>query len=350
MPLTPDEENILQSITVGSYNDPFRPEFPPHGPRFPASPTFQIEIPGFSNVWLKDESVHRYSGTHKDRLAWEVVILYRDFLLAKKMGRLKKDLPVFSMISSGSAALAVSRSLEAYGLPRLKVLVDESLGSDIRNALEGSHCILYQAELKERSLKPIEILTLTDNLDGFDLTSNQGMSLEIGNYDWMSYEILNEDAEYVFVPFGTGIIFRKILEITKTELSSFGTHDPRYQGSIDSLRLTHFLGATSNNPNTAADKLYSPFLPFPYINEDWIKFYKRAAYCGPLTGVYPVEEDYVISAHKLATELGVSCEASGSAGLGLLLQLSHKIPKDSKILIVNTGKLKLEYPESPISS
>ena len=342
MPLSKDQEQILESIAVGSYNDPSNPEFPPHDPRFPASLTVRLDVPGFSNVWLKDESVHRYSGTHKDRLAWEVIILYRDFLLAKKRGRLEGDLPVFSMISSGSAALAVSRSLRAYGLPQLKVLIDETLRSDIRSALENSHCVLYETELRRRPLEPVEILDLTDNPDGFDLTSNQGTSLEIGNYDWMSYEILNEDAEYVFVPFGTGNIFRKILEVTKNELSSFGKHDPRYRGSLDALRKTHFLGATSTNPDTAADKLYSPFLPFPFINDDWIKFYKRAAYCGALTGVYPVEEDYILSAYELATKLGVRCEPSGSAGLGLLTQLSDKIPRDSKILIINSGQLRLK--------
>jgi hypothetical protein len=110
-----------------SYNDPLKPGFPPYGPNFPASETSQIDVPGFSNVWMKDESIHRYSGTHKDRLAWEVVILYRDFLLAKERGVLEGDLPQFSMITAGSAGLAVGRYLRAYGLPKLKVLIDEKL-------------------------------------------------------------------------------------------------------------------------------------------------------------------------------------------------------------------------------
>lgn len=340
--LQPDEQAILESITIGSYNDPTRPEFPPHAPHFPASPTRRIEVPGFTDVWLKDESVHRYSGTHKDRLAWEVVILYRDFLLAKKRGRLAGPLPVFSMISSGSAALAISRSLQAYGLPRLKVLIDRSIGEKIRCALENAHCELYETNLSERPLKPGDILKLTENPDGFDLTSNQGISLEIGNYDWMSYEILNIGAEYVFIPFGTGIIFRKVLEITKNEISSCGAPDPRFKGDIGRLERCHFLGATSTNPQTAADKLYSPFLPFPYINDDWIKFYKRAAYCGELSGLYDVRESKILEAFELGLRLGIDCEPSGSAGLALLLQLQENIPRDAKILIVNTGRLKVE--------
>ena len=84
MALSKEEEKILSSIIVASENDPNNPEFPSDNPKFPATPTYKIKVPGFNNVWLKDESVNKYSGTHKDRQAWEVVILYRNFLLSKK--------------------------------------------------------------------------------------------------------------------------------------------------------------------------------------------------------------------------------------------------------------------------
>ncbi|MCI5066519.1 PLP-dependent lyase/thiolase [bacterium] len=328
MALNEEEETILNSILVGSYNDPTKPEFPPHNPEFPASPTFQIEVPGFSNVWLKDESVHKYSNTHKDRLAWEVVILYRDFLSAKQRGVISGALPQFSMISSGSAALAVSRTLEAFGLPKLKVLIDKNLDEMIKDALSKAHCELFFENLSEKPLAPQEILDRTDNPNGFDLTSNQGISLEIGNYDWMGYEVLNQKADFVFVPFGTGIIFKKVMELNKIEVSSFGFHDPRYKGDSENLRSCSYIGATSTVPGTAADKLYAPFLPFPYINQDWIRFYKTAGYCGELTGIYPVEESFIHEGFNLAHSLGLNCEPSGSAGLAMLLQMQDKVPKD----------------------
>src|SRR3989338_7123 len=104
MALTSKEEKILKSIRVPSENNPNKPEFPPDDPKFPATPTYKIEVPGFSNVWLKDESVNP-TGTHKDRMAWEMVVTYKQFLLAKKGGAIKK-LPKLSILSSGSAALA----------------------------------------------------------------------------------------------------------------------------------------------------------------------------------------------------------------------------------------------------
>ena len=58
MTLSQKEEKILKSIKVPSENNPNKPEFPPEHPRFPATPTYKIKVPGFSNVWLKDESVN----------------------------------------------------------------------------------------------------------------------------------------------------------------------------------------------------------------------------------------------------------------------------------------------------
>ena len=73
MNLSKAEENTLNLIIVASENDPLRPEFPADDPKFPATPTYQINVPGFSDVWIKDES-YNPTGTHKDRMAWEIIV------------------------------------------------------------------------------------------------------------------------------------------------------------------------------------------------------------------------------------------------------------------------------------
>lgn len=123
MALSKQEQKILKSIKVLSENNPHAPEFPPGNPKFPATPTYRIKVPGFTNVWLKDESVNP-TGTHKDRMAWEIVVRYREFLLAKQRGVGGGTIPHASIISSGSAAIAIQTMLERYRLPSLKVLVD----------------------------------------------------------------------------------------------------------------------------------------------------------------------------------------------------------------------------------
>ena len=129
------DEAILKSIKIPSENDPSKPEFPPDNPKFPATPTYEIDVPGFSNVWMKDESFNP-TGTHKDRMAWEIVVTYRDFLLAKERNLLKGPLPQMSIITSGSAAIAIQSMLRKYHLPNLKVLIDYRIDPKVINVLK----------------------------------------------------------------------------------------------------------------------------------------------------------------------------------------------------------------------
>lgn len=338
MALTKKEEKILKSIIVASESDPNKPEFPPDKPKFPATPTYKIKIPGFSNVWLKDES-HNPTGTHKDRMAWEMVVTYRDFLLAKKRDQVKSSLPSMSIISSGSAAIAIQTMLKKYDLPNLRVLVDANINQDVLESMEKIDCEIFETDLGKKPFHWKEILTLTHNPDGIDITSSEALDPTTRFYDWMSYEIINSSPDYCFIPFGTGNLFENILNINKKEVST-QNHDPRFKGKVDFLRKCNFLGVTTNNPKSKADKLYSPHLPFVHYDEQWIRLYRYAGFCGSESNVYLLKEQYLEKAIKIAEDQGINCEPSGIAGLALLMQIKNKIPKSKKILIVNTGKVK----------
>src|SRR5262245_52708446 len=112
--LSREEQDILRSIDAWNR----------HTPSFPATPTVNVEVPHFSNVWVKDESIQD-TGTHKDRMAWEVMMAYYEMLKAKEAGRDDRPLPHLSIISAGSAALALQTQFKRHGLPALKILVDE---------------------------------------------------------------------------------------------------------------------------------------------------------------------------------------------------------------------------------
>ena len=338
MPLTDKESKILYSIRIGSENDPKKPEFPPGNPKFPATPIYKIKVPGFSDVWLKDESKNP-TGTHKDRMAWEMVVTYREMLMAKKMGLVKDKLPQMSLITSGAAGFAIQTMLKKYGLPNLKCLVDIDLDERIIHILEKIGCEIYRTDLARKPFHWKEILTLTDNLEGIDITSNDALDPTVKFYDWMSYEIINQSPAFCFLPFGTGNLFENLLNINKKEvLSNF--HDPRFSGDIEKLRSCNFIGATVNDPKSKADKLYSPHLPFVHFDEQWIRVYRDMGCCGPESSVHLIQERFLEEAMKIAKAQGIECEPSGIAGLALLLQMQNKIPKDAKILIINTGKTK----------
>ena len=337
MALTTEEEKILKSISIPSENDPTKPEFPPDNPHWPSTPTKKINVSGFSDVYIKDESVNP-TGTHKDRMAWEMVATYRQLLLAKNIGRIKK-LPQMSVISSGSAANAIQHMLKKYGLPNLKVLVDYKMGEEIKDALRKIGCEIYQTDLSKRVLYTDDILKLTDNVDGIDITSDDSLGPYDIFYDWMSYEILNQNPNYVFVPYGTGHLYENIVNTAVKEITK-SFHDKRFKGTVEIIRQCNFIGATTNNPNTKADKLYSPHLPFIHFDTRWIKLAISKGYIGPESSVYTVQEHYFDEAMKIVSGNQINCEPSGIAGLALMLQMKDKIPKNKKMLIVNTGKTK----------
>lgn len=338
MALSKKEEQILKSIVVASENDPNKPEFPADNPKFPATPTYKIHVPGFSDVWLKDES-HNPTGTHKDRMAWEIIVTYRDFLLAKKRGQIKGTLPAMSLISSGSAAVAIQTQLKKYNLPNLKVLVDVTINVTVLKALKNIGCDIYETALSKKPFHWKEILTLTHNPDGFDITSSEALDPTTRFYDWLSYEIINTSPDYCFIPFGTGNLFENVLNINKKEVST-QNHDLRFKGKLEVLRRCNFLGATTNNPKSKADKLYSPHLPFVHFDEQWIRLYRHAGFCGSESNVILIKEQFLDKAMELAETQHIDCEPSGIAGLALLLQMKNKISKNKKILIVSTGKTK----------
>lgn len=337
--LTKEEKQILDSIIIASENDPFLPEFPADDPRFPATPTYKINVPGFSNVWLKDESKNP-TGTHKDRMAWEIVVTYRDLLLAKECGQINESLPQMSIISSGSAATAIQTQFKKYKLPNLKVLLDFRTSAEIKKVLKDLGCEIYQTDLSLKSLNSKEILNLTENENGFDITSSEALDPTTRFYDWLSYEIINSSPEYCFIPFGTGNLYENILNINKKEVSK-DIHDPRFSGNIKILRNCNFIGVTTDNPDSkASEKLYSPHLPFVHYDDQWMKLYRYAGYCGPKSNVYKLEEIFLDQAIEIAKENNIDCEPSGIAGLSMLLQMKDKVYKDAKILIINTGKTK----------
>jgi hypothetical protein len=335
MSLTTVEAEILKSIIVASESDPLKPEFPADDPKFPATETYKIEVPGFSDVWLKDESTN-CTGTHKDRMAWEIVVTYREFLLAKKNGKIDQ-LPSMSIISSGSAAMAIQTQLRKYGLPNLRVLVDVNIDPKILVSLESIGCEIYKTDLAKKPLNWQEILLMTNNQSGLDITSSDDLDPTTRFYDWMSYEVINESPDYCFIPYGTGTLYENILNINKREISS-RRHDRRFKGDVEKLRNCSFMGSTTNNPASKADKLYSPHLPFVHLDEQWLRIYQQSGYCGPKSNVYPVKEKCLDEAIELAKSQRINAEPSGIAGLALLLQMKNKIPKNAKILVVNTGK------------
>ncbi len=340
-------ETIYKRIKIPSTNNPNKPEFPPkpfYKPKFPATKTYRIDVPGFENVFMKDESTNP-TGTHKDRMAWEVVIKYKSLIEGLKY-KSKDSLPQMCIISSGSAAIAIQHLFNLYSIPtKLKVLVDIHLSKSIKQDIVDIGCELYEYDLSEKLLSTDDIKAITDNKNGIDITYREVLDPAHDNYyDWMSYEILMEKPDYCFIPFGTGDLFINVLNIVKSEyFNSYVTkHDPRFFSSLERIKNSHFMGASTNLPNSKMEKLFSNFLPTKESFKKYIREMIDEYGCiGDRTDFYYVEEQFVEQAIEIADSQKISFEPSGLGGLALLLQMKDSIPKDNTILVVNTGKTKM---------
>jgi hypothetical protein len=175
--------------------------------------------------------------------------------------------PAISLISSGSAAIAIQNLFNLYNSPtQLKVLVDHKLDPHIKEAIKAKGSVVYETDLSKELLTSKRIKELTQNNYGVDITYRETLdSHNIIYYDWMSYEIINNNPEYCFIPFGTGDLFINVLNIVEKEFNNKEQQirqiDKRFKGNIDIVSHCHFIGCTTINPSTQLEKLFSYHLP-----------------------------------------------------------------------------------------
>ena len=323
-------------------NEEANPEFPWNHPSFPASAYFKLNIDDYTNIWLKDESVN-YTGIHKDRLAWEVYLFYKNKIKETLKNEKNLKIPKLSILSFGNAALSIQYLLNHFGLPGLKVLYDEStIDPRIHQALIYSGCELYPHDLDSRELDSNDILNLTKNEDGIDLTYGGDLD-KFSFYDWLSYEVLNLNPQFCFMPFGSGELFKNILEINQREINNTNKTSKRFFGNKEILANCCFVGARAKSKETKMKMLYAKFNKFS--PEDF-KYYFNHGACSNLSRVEYVDEreGFLDKALEVAANNHITCEPSGIAGLAMFFQLKDElnIKKDDKIVIINTGKIKLE--------
>lgn len=336
---------LWDSIVIASENNPDQPEFPPFSPRFPATPSYSIHVPRLDrDILVKDES-HNFTGSHKDRMAWEIVVYYKTIIedMLSPHAKPTASLPSASIISNGSAALAIQVMLRCYGLPALKVLVDQSTDRGVIETLTRAGCEVFTYDLSNRELDSADVLELTKNENGFDVTSRKLVDpTRRTYYDWLAYEILNCGAKHVFIPVGTGDLFVNVLTVLRDELTGV-TNDRRLTGAPESIVGLAMYGATASDRKTKMDKLYAAFRPTLDEARRVVGEMRERTLCGPHSDIYDVKEKFVWEALSIARANGIHCDESGIAGLSLLLQLSasEEIATDQTILVVNTGWMHL---------
>src|SRR3989338_7957119 len=158
----------------------------PQNPEWRRTPHIPIDLSGDGGglIFVKNEAdrASNPTGTIKDRAAWELVTLYRDYAralyLKVKTGIISKEdiekyvIPRFSIITAGNEGRAVAEAFKPYDLPPTKMLLGKDTSPKILEELLKLRADVYQADLS-RELKNSDILRLTNNEGGVDITSAQ---------------------------------------------------------------------------------------------------------------------------------------------------------------------------------
>ncbi len=351
------------------------PEFPANHASFPSTPTIPIQLNKLKNkislkeagftkktegilneifheydhidnntVWYKDESINP-SGTHKDRMAWEIYLWYDNEIKRQINTPGKKiSLRSLSLISSGSAAYSVQKLLKDRGLPNLRVLMDKNTSPKLVRFLKENECKVYLDDLDKQEYSSKEILEKTDNKNGLDLTYSPefNASREV-YYDWLSYEVLNQNPNWVFTPFGTGDLYKNIIIRNSKEMDK-KVFSKRFFGDKKILMDCNFIGAASNNKKSKMKMLYSAFQnkTINHTNKTVVKPLIDKNSCGDKSIVSTFDEIYIDSAIEIANHFNITCEPSGISGLAMFLNMAQKkeltINPNDKIIIISTGK------------
>lgn len=330
-------------------------EADPHAPEWRTTPSILIDLSGdgFGEIFVKDESSleSNPTGTIKDRAAWELATLYRDFARALylkiRIGALDKKnlekivLPRLSVITSGNEGKAIAECFKKYDLPPPKLIIGKDTRLSIVDELLKLRADIYAIDLS-RELTVEDIKRLSSNLDGVDLTSIRSIEPSSVFYDWHVHEAFKEIPAEIYVPYGSGRLMENYLVWQARSLrnESEGRRDPRLKIPVSQVISMNIFGAEPAEYPSQADKLGAQFKPFLLFEDEDIQALVSFALTGSETGKYKITEKHIQQAHQLLTSHGIEAEPSGAAGLALYLDRFERglVQQGKKVLIVNTGK------------
>ncbi len=339
-------ERFADEIPCYNQDDPKNPEWKP-------TPVIELDLTdkGYGTVYIKDESntSSNPTGTIKDRAAWELATLFRDW--ARSLYLRKKQIngnigsiavPRFSMITAGNAGMAVSHAFERFRLPPMKLLVDASVTPERLKALKQLYTDIYLVDLNAKKLTPEQIKFLTNNQEGIDITSVMSLEPQAVFYDWHVHESFNQEPDEIYIPYGSGRLFENYLTWQQRTIRNDANNrkDPRLKASPGKIASISILAAEPRKQNSIADKLTKRFNPFIAFEDQDIDALKTLAFTGENTKVYKISEEKIKQAYEILTSKGITAEPSACAGLALYLHRydEGKIDPGKKILVVNTGK------------
>lgn len=331
-------------------------DFPVDNPNYPSSPLIPFYYKDFQKVWIKDES-YNVTGTIKDRWAWAIIKYYKKILDQYSSKEKNNALPRLSILSKGETAVALQYLLHKFNLPELNVVIYNQYHTrslKIQKALKGIgapnvtlHTFSDEKNYTAANLKKILNLKKHDiDITDIELIPELKKTM-LEFYEDLAIEILEQNPDYCFVPYGSGLLLHSILETAKKEINGAKLSD--YIDPQKIRRCTFYGAMPAVDNHTLLNNQYSDFLSSTLNLDEYKGFY-----CNANSEIFQIDDvgiRYAINEMDIANtlrraEIPVSdsyvSDPFGLAGLALFIEKACMIGRDAKIIIVNTGKMKLD--------
>ncbi len=352
-------ESHLTSTLVEEWLAISKYSFDPKNPEWNPTPLIDLDLARmlsdkrYAHVRVKDES-HNPTGTIKDRAAWELAKLYQQFAerIQMKLDFKTLDLPLsripiprVTLLTAGNEGRAIAACFEKFKLPPPKIIVGSDISTDRLSVLRSLRADIYQVDFSDRAFTGEELLEMSNNHGGVDLTSMTGIPFrpDIVYYDWHVHETFNECPDHIYVPYGSGRVFENYLAWQDRSFQERKAPDPRLTAPVEKVISISIHGGTPKNRSTKADKLFADFSPYVLFEDKDIRAARNLEMTGRNTCVEALPEDYIQTAYQIFQDSGIRSEPSGAAGLAQYLfecenkQTAERL-HNTNIVIVNTGR------------
>lgn len=331
-----------------------------------STPLKDVCLPDYGHIKIKDEGFNTHQ-TAKRRIAAHLAKGYHDYANyvlknCSKRGDIS-EYPAFriSVITSGNMGYSLALLSKELELPPFKLLINSSVDSKIVDRLKRFPVDIYMADLDKFQLSSEQILALTNNSNGYDITSipvSDQIPFLASFYENLPNELLNENPDMIFVPVGSARLMESIVLTqywAKLELEGrfkriwdWTEYYSELLPPSDTIKILpeellkiSVIGTEPKEKGSKADKLTKLGNPFQYLDDESIDelIYEHAT--GVYTQIFSLSEKYIERSYNLLTHAGLKTSYSGAAGLcGYLFMVDQGIiePDEKKILVVNTGR------------
>lgn len=289
---------------------------------------------GLGEIFFKEaETSHSLNNVE------QLALMYREFARVLWMktqvrpeGVETVPVPRVSLILEDESGAELAEYFRKHNLPAPKFIISSGADQAMIDRLSHARAEIFQIDLGKKKLTTPEILKLTNNVKGVDITSALSEESHNFSYDDFVHEIFNAKPARIYVPMDSGRLRDNLLYWQGQVVSNEEVHetDRRFRASLlSAIRMHVCAGKTESDESNAI----TPFINFSASD---IKSIKDFHDTGSHSGTRNVDEDVLDRAVEILEKHGFDMKRSDAAGLALYMMdiESGDLGKNERVMVV----------------